>query len=328
MSVLIQTTEVPAADRLELVRSQLAALWVPMVCHSPCADDFRGTMRASGIGPLQVVVADGPPITVQRTPSLIEEADPDLVKLVLVRGTGNAVVAQSGRQARLTSGEFAVYDTRRPYEVSCGVDGRAMHIMTFMFEPSLLPLTRSWRKELSAVRFPATAGLGDVTSQLLLQVARNVDDYTPLEAARLSAAALEVLATRLARELDSEDWGTPESRRHALLTTVQAFIAGHLGDPSLNPQSIAAAHHISLRSLHQLFKDHGLSVAAWIRQRRLEACRRDLADPAFADQSVAAIAARRGFASASDFSRSFRAMHGLPPAEYRRSARDRSTSAP
>ena len=129
-----------------------------------------------------------------------------------------------------------------------------------------------------------------------------------------------MLATRLAHELDVRDWGTPEARRHALLSTVQAFIQQHLGEPWLSPATIAAAHHISLRSLHQLFHDEGLTVAGWIRQRRLEYCRRELSDPALASRPVAAIAARWGFSSASDFSRAFRAVHGLPPAEFRRSA--------
>ncbi|MQA88204.1 MAG: helix-turn-helix domain-containing protein [Streptosporangiales bacterium] len=51
-------------------------------------------------------------------------------------------------------------------------------------------------------------------------------------------------------------------------------------------------------------------MAGWIRQRRLEACRQDLADPALAYRSVAAIAARRGFTSAAHFSRVFKAAHG------------------
>jgi len=126
---------------------------------------------------------------------------------------------------------------------------------------------------------------------------------------------------------DVRDWGTPESRRHALLTTVQAFIQQNLGDSGLTPAAIAAAHHISLRSLHQLFHDEGLTVAGWIRQRRLERCRRDLADPALAARPVAAIAARWGYPSAAEFSRAFRAAHGVPPAEYRRSARDANASA-
>jgi AraC-like DNA-binding protein len=196
-----------------------------------------------------------------------------------------------------------------------------------MFPPSLLPLSRSRLGHLAAVRFPGGAGLGDLTSQFLLQLARNVDHYSPAEAARLSSAALEVLATRLAHELDIRGWGTPEARRHALFTAVQAFIQGHLGDPRLSPAMIAAAHHISLRSLQQLFHDEGLTVAGWIRQRRLERCRRDLTDPALASRPVAAIAARWGFSSAGDFSRAFRAVHGLPPAEYRVSARIVKSSA-
>jgi AraC-like DNA-binding protein len=123
------------------------------------------------------------------------------------------------------------------------------------------------------------------------------------------------------RELDVQDWGTPESRKHALLTTIQGFIQQHLGDPGLSPGMIAAAHHISLRSLHQLFRDEGLTVGGWIRRRRLERCRRDLSDPLLAARPIAAIAAAWGFSSASDFSRAFRAVHGLPPAEFRRSAR-------
>jgi AraC-like DNA-binding protein len=84
---------------------------------------------------------------------------------------------------------------------------------------------------------------------------------------------------------------------------------------------------MSLRSLHQLFHNQGLTVAGYIRQRRLERCRRDLTDPALAARPVAAIAATWGFTSAADFSRAFRTAHGMPPAEYRRSALLANTSA-
>lgn len=328
MSTLIRVDEVPAADRLDFVQDMTAATWVPMECRALYTTDYQGEFRASGLGAMQVVVMDVMPITVRRTPELISQVDLDLLKMVLVRGGNSCVVDQGGRQARLGAGEFAVYDTRRPYEVVCGVDGeQPTQMMTFMFSPSMMPLPRNRLGRLAAMRFPATAGLGDLTSQFLLQLARNVDLYSPAEAARLSGAALEVLATRLARELDVRDWGTPEARRHALLTTVQAFIQQHLGDPELSPATIAAAHHISLRSLHQLFHDEGLTVAGWMRRRRLEGCRRDLSDPALAARPVAAIASRWGFSSAGDFSRAFRAMHGLPPSEYRRFARDVKVSA-
>jgi AraC-like DNA-binding protein len=329
MSTLIRTDDVSRADRLDFVREMSATMWVPMDCcalgeHADYAEQFR----VSGLGAMQVVVMDVMPIVVRRTPGLISRADPDMLKMALVCGGNSCVIEQGGRQAPLSAGEFAIYDTQRPYQVAVGVGGeRPVQMMTFMFPPSLLPLARNRLRELAAVRFRAGAGLGDLTSQFLLQLARNVDHYSPAEAARLSTAALEVLATRLAHELDVREWGTPEDRRHALLTTVQAFIQQHLCDPGLSPAMIAAAHHISRRSLDQLFHDEGLAVAGWIRRRRLERCRQELSDPALAARPVAAIAAKWGFSSPGDFSRAFRAVHGLPPAEYRMSARNVKGSA-
>ena len=296
MSTLISTDGIAAADSVDFFRQLTATTWVPMECRTDFWDGYRAVFRASGLGPMQVVVMDVMPVTVTRTPAHISQADPDLLKLLLVCHGGSSVVAQGGQQARLSTAEFAFYDTRRPYAVSCGTDGPT-RLMTFMFPPSLLPLSRSQIGQLTATRIPASAGLGDLTAQFLLQLARNVDHYSPAEAARLSAAALEVLATRLAHELDARGWSTPEAGRHALLTTVQGFIQQHLGDPRLSPAGIAAAHHVSLRSLQQLFHEESLTVAGWIRRRRLECCRRDLADPALAARPVAAIAARWGFSS-------------------------------
>ena len=242
MSTLITVDQVPVADRTEFFRQMTAATWVPMDCRPPGRwDGYRGEFRASGFGPMQVVVMDIMPITVRRTPKLISQADPDLLKVFLVCGGGGAAIGQGGRRALLAPAEFAFYDTRRPYEVVCGADGRPTRVMTFMFPPSLLPLSRGRVRDLTAVRIPATTGLGDLTSQFLLHLARTIDHLSPAEAARVSTAALEVLATRLARELDAADWGTPEARRHALLTTVQGFIQQHLGDAGLSPADIAGA---------------------------------------------------------------------------------------
>src|SRR5215469_17213890 len=228
MSTLFSTDQVPTADRHDFAQQIAATTWVPMEIRSEVGD-YRAVFRASGLGAMQVVVMDMMPVTARRTPELISQADPDLLKLALVCGSNSAVVSQDGKQASISAGEFAFYDTQRPYEVACGVDrNKPIQAISFMFPPSLLPLPRNALRQLTAMRFTANAGLGDVTSQFLLQLARNVDHYSPAEAARLSTAALEVLATRLSQELDARAWGTPEARRHALLTTVQSFIQKHL----------------------------------------------------------------------------------------------------
>jgi AraC-like DNA-binding protein len=65
-----------------------------------------------------------------------------------------------------------------------------------------------------------------------------------------------------------------------------------------------------------------LSVCDWIRSERLERCRNDLTDPAYADLSISAIASRWGLPSAPHFSRLFRDAYGCSPREFRRSGAD------
>ena len=109
----------------------------------------------------------------------------------------------------------------------------------------------------------------------------------------------------------------PATHRHALALRIQAFIHQRLGDPGLCPGTIAAAHQISLRYLYKIFHEQGVTVAAWIRQQRLEHCHRDLADPYLAPLPVYAIATRWGFTNSAHFSRAFRAAYGVAPKEYR-----------
>ncbi|MGI5163630.1 helix-turn-helix domain-containing protein [Spirillospora sp. CA-253888] len=139
--------------------------------------------------------------------------------------------------------------------------------------------------------------------------------YTPADQSALGGVTIDLAAAACAHRVDRDALAQP-SRRQALLASIRDFIEQRLGDPVLTPAAIADAHHISLRHLHQLFQG-GVTVAAHIRRRRLERCRRDLADPLLNDRPVTVIAARWGFTDPSHFRRLFRKAHGLPPADYR-----------
>jgi AraC-like DNA-binding protein len=62
--------------------------------------------------------------------------------------------------------------------------------------------------------------------------------------------------------------------------------------------------------------ESGLGLKDWIRSRRLEACRQELATTA-SGTIIAAVARRHGFSNMSSFSRAFRAEYGLSPSEWR-----------
>jgi transcriptional regulator GlxA family with amidase domain len=103
----------------------------------------------------------------------------------------------------------------------------------------------------------------------------------------------------------------------ATFAQLQAYISAWLGDPALTPERIAVANNVSLRTLHRIFQANDTTVAGWIRQRRLDRCRRDLTNLALADRPVRAIATRWGFVDAAHFSRAFKAAYGTSPAAYR-----------
>ncbi|MDQ1046303.1 helix-turn-helix domain-containing protein [Streptomyces sp. V4I2] len=92
-----------------------------------------------------------------------------------------------------------------------------------------------------------------------------------------------------------------------LAERILTYCLGRLSDPRLSPESVARAHHVSVRYLHKVLQQRGVTLASWIRGRRLERIRRDLADPALADRSVSVIAARWGLLDATHLSRTLRA---------------------
>jgi AraC-like DNA-binding protein len=81
---------------------------------------------------------------------------------------------------------------------------------------------------------------------------------------------------------------------------------------------VARRHFISRSYLDKLFETEAEGVARYIRERRLERCREELADPRMTEQSILDIATRWGFVSAAHFSRVFRAAYGMTPREARR----------
>src|SRR3954468_23140514 len=146
------------------------------------------------------------------------------------------------------------------------------------------------------------------------------DEHEVLAVRFPHAALLELLIVALAQRLGREPSVPADTRRRGLRASVQTSIERRLGAPALSPGTIAAENHISLRYLHKLFETEPMTVAEWIRRRRLERCRRDLRDPALSHLPVRAIAAHWGLVDAAHFSRLFRASYGIPPGEYRLTA--------
>ncbi|TQC51220.1 helix-turn-helix domain-containing protein [Rhodococcus sp. WS4] len=294
-------------------RESVSDAFVPLEMTSDAHDDFRGVVRGATVGAVRVTEVVAAAHTIRRTPRTIRAANPDYFKLGL-QVRGRCVLAQDGREAALTPGDFSIYDTTRPYQLS--FDDR-FQMLVVMFPRQLLRVPSDGIARLTASRVSGTHGLGALVTPLLRGLGEQIADASPAVAVHLGDAVLDLVAAAFAEQLHLTDGPAPTSHRNDLRVRVTAFIDDRLADRELDLHAIAAAHHISVRHLQKLFEADGDTVSGWIRRRRLERCRRDLADPRFGDLPVSAIGARWGFADAAHFSRLFKSTHGSTPGAYR-----------
>jgi AraC-like DNA-binding protein len=293
----------------------LAGRPAPLDVRIEARHDPRARIVSRRVGPVDITTqVSGPPHQAFRTPRLIRVSDPEQFKLhVMVRG--HAVWAQGDREAALTPGDFTLVDLSRPCQGADRDDARAC--VAVMFPHTAVPLRDDELARLTAVPISGRAGLGASISSLARHLGRHLADYRSTDGGRLATALMDLLVVALAERLDRVAAIAPDTRRRALLSSVQATIEQRLDDPALSPATIAAAHHISLRYLYRLFEGQSTTVGGWIRARRLERARQDLLDPALSGWPVSAIGARRGLTDPSHFGRVFRAAYGLTPAAYR-----------
>lgn len=294
-------------------RTIVSESFVPLDVTTDIEDSFRARIRSRSLGDVFVSEIGAKSHCVERTPQLIAHGDKQYFKLSLqLSGTG--LLMQDNREAVLRPGDMAIYDTDRPYSLVFDDDFRTLVVMV---PQAAIDLPRDVIGQLTATRMSGDQGLAKMVGPFLTQITKNMDELTGHSGTRLMNNALDLITTLLHGELDSARVDLAPSHRTSLLQEIRAYIDDNLGDPNLSPGAIAAANFISTRHLHGIFKEEGVTVSSWIRSRRLEHCRRDLADPLFIMKPVSSIAMRWGFVDPSHFSRLFRATFGVAPTDFR-----------
>ena len=302
------------AETFDHWKHLVAESFVPLAARTADVDGFRGQMRARVLDRMSVVEVSATSHEVHRTPALIAQAGERYFKLNLqLEGTG--LLIQDNREALLRPGDLAIYDTNRPYTLAFEDEAR---MMVVMFPCDALSLPTDYVGQLAAVRMAGSTGLSGIVGQFIRQLSENLEVLSGPSGSRLATNALDLVSTMLHAEMDiAPDRMKPQA---LLAVSVREYIEANLSDPQLSPASIAAAHFISTRHLHNVFHESGTTVASWIRSQRLDGARRELRDPLHAGKSVGTVAASWGFLDAAHFSRIFRDAFGVSPSDWRRGA--------
>ncbi|MFG2429080.1 helix-turn-helix domain-containing protein [Streptomyces sp. NPDC048590] len=278
--------------------------------------DVSARSRTTQVGFVRVSDLEADTGGVHRTRAHIaEDTEPFAVFGVQERGT--SVLTQAGRTVTAGPGTLFLWDASAPYTLE--------HPTAFATRIVRLPrrvlAAGDTRAQAGGAVVPTTAGLG-LALRALLDTLVTAEGPRSASIADLSAEGVANLFCALVAERERmsgtgrADTATDDPRRQ-LLARIRAHIDDHLADPELSPGTVAQAHHISVRYLHRLFEAEGVTVARYIRRRRLERCARELARRSVSPPTVSSIAQRWGFVSPAHFSRMFRAVHGHSPVEWR-----------
>ncbi|MFD5600078.1 helix-turn-helix domain-containing protein [Leucobacter sp. NPDC058333] len=301
------------ADDLGAFRSMVASSFVPLRISTDYHGQFSARMTSADADDVVFTEVVARPHLVERTPETIADGGSGFYKLSLLL-SGTSILVQDGREVVMRPGDLSVYDTSRPYSLLFGEDFRNL---IMMFPKDRVDLPIPFTEQLTAVSLGHEhAGLSQIMTAFLSQFPAQLTSLDSRVRAKLAHTSLDLLSTLFSSILDA-DPGLRDPHQ-LLLQKITAYVDTNLGNPDLSPNSIAAAHYISTRHLHSLFRQADTTVSTWIRERRLERCRADLMDPVLQDRTVSTIAARWGFTDAAHFSRVFKAAFGVSPSELRR----------
>lgn len=226
---------------------------------------------------------------------------------------GSCGVSQDGRDALLRPGEFAIYDTRRPYELVLEPDYQqaVLRIPQATLRARLPGCDALTARAVTADALPAR-----LLAQMVREACNSSAELAPLAARDVADSMLCLLSGGLRGLVQAQQ---PPAAADAARQRerIKAHVLGRLGDPALSVAGIADALGVSKSYLHKLFRGEGLTLERWIWAERLAACKRALGDPRSAAQTITEIAYRHGYSDAAHFSRSFQQRYGCTPRQCR-----------
>ncbi|WP_282087736.1 helix-turn-helix domain-containing protein [Streptomyces tendae] len=312
MGQVLTTDSVPDRDKLAFWHEALGRALVPMTVVPLTDGPFTGRIVAGRVGHLRVCDIDADAQHASRTREHVARRTDGFIGIT-VPGSGTATLVQDGRTVSAAQGDLLVYDTTRPYSLSCPepFSVRVVHIPR-----SLLRLPEREIGLVTGTVVDATAGFGAAVVSLLTTLVTPEQLYSRPIASRLAAGVSHLFATLVAERAQQAEAG-PELQRDEMVLRIRDHIEHHLEDPTLSPETVAKAQHISVRYLHRLFEGEDTTVARHIQRRRLEQCARELSRGGETAPTVAAVAQRWGFVSPAHFSRVFRSVYGIPPRDWR-----------
>ena len=232
---------------------------------------------------------------------------------------GSAEIVQGEAAFTLKPGELAVVAGGTPYSIKYMQKGSRLILRV----PQQVFHERVLGRQICefGARIYGGGGLSQILIDLLATLGTEADKLSETEQYTVAESLLELIGSvfRSQNGLDSENRGCTQAAR---MCRILSFLEENYSDHELTPAKVASANAVSVRHLHNLFRQSGMTVCKWIWSRRLKSAREDLTDPFMSDRSISDIAYEKGFNDSAHFSRAFKARFGISPSAMRNMMRE------
>ena len=310
---IISTEEVDEKEQLEYWIDMICDEFVQLDCITGKRKNFKGKLRGSELDKIRVSEVNADPQDVIRSRKQIAKStESEFLLSLQLEDVG--FVNQDGRMAELHPGDFALYDSTKPYRLHFDRPFRQI-VLQIPYDSLAEQFVKP--EIITARRVSSQTAIGALASQFIQSVAGRLDVLSIQERGVINQHIIELVALAMGsmsslRELDGQSVA-----RTALLERLKQYIEINIRHPQLNPALVAKHHHISERYQRMLFASTGTTVSRYILDKRLALCREALENESLKDYSITQIAFSYGFNDAAHFSRKFKERYGAPPKEYR-----------
>ncbi len=304
MELNYSTHAVGTTQRFGYWSDVVCSHFIPASSRVANREDFDARFSVRPLGSLTLAEMSSPQHYWERTPQHLRTGPNDDFMLSLMV-SGRGVLSQSGRQVVQGAGDIVLYDAAR--EFSYDLEPQSVLLLSVPRKQLLFRVPEA--DKLTAINLAAGRSVGALLASMVREAA--VIDLPGHQAAQvpLAASLLDMLAVVLQMQVDG---GTNAlSSRDALFKAARDYINEHLDDCELDVDRIAAAQHVSARTITRVFAEHGTTPMHWLWQRRLEASHCALVEGRVRQVTQAAF--QNGFSDLSHFCRVFKKAYGTTP---------------
>ncbi len=232
---------------------------------------------------------------------------------------GSAEIVQGEAEFTLEPGALAIVAGGTPYSIDYTQKGSRLILRV----PHQVFHERVLGRQICefGARVYTGSGLPRIVINLLESLSAEAEKLNETEQYTVAESLLELISflCRSQNGLMGEHQGSIQAAR---MCKILSFLEENYSDHELTPAKVASANAVSIRHLHNLFRQSDMTVCKWIWDRRLKSAREDLIDPSMNNKTISDIAYGKGFNDSAHFSRAFRGKFGISPSALRNKMRE------